>query len=113
MLIHFLLLRTFLYNKCMKYINTVLGIGIALIIIPVLGFPIFWRNIMVVILGISLCYTSFSMRYYKPPVVKAKRKSTKKHHHTAEVTSSVPEVNSSVSEPVVSPINIAEQSVIE
>ena len=63
----------------MKYINSVLAIGIILIFIPVLGFPIVWKNVLMIALGIWLCGMSFSMRYYKPPVNKPKKRVTKKH----------------------------------
>jgi len=39
----------------MQKINTILGIGIAIVIIPLLGFPSWWRDVSIIILGLWIC----------------------------------------------------------
>ncbi len=51
-----------MYNIRIRHKNKILGIGIALIIIPLLGFPLAWRGFFNVILGLWLCYIAVSMR---------------------------------------------------
>ncbi|MBI2476409.1 MAG: hypothetical protein HYV67_04180 [Candidatus Taylorbacteria bacterium] len=47
----------------MRHINAILGIGIALVLIPLLGFPAAWKNFLLVVLGLWLCGIVVSLRY--------------------------------------------------
>jgi len=46
----------------MRRVKTILGIGIALILIPALGFPPAWRSFLLILLGLWLCGLAVSMR---------------------------------------------------
>lgn len=46
----------------MRNSNKILGIGIALVIIPILGLPVAWKNFIFIILGLWLCYMAFFVK---------------------------------------------------
>lgn len=64
----------------MRYINSVLGIGIFLLILPFLGFPSVWKTFFILIIGFWMCGMSFSMlALAKAPAIKHKKHTRKLH----------------------------------
>ncbi|MES2087698.1 MAG: hypothetical protein V4467_01750 [Patescibacteria group bacterium] len=89
----------------MRYINSVLGIGIFLIVLPALGFPSAWKSFFLLALGLWLLAMSFSMRSVRATSVKHKRTSKKIH-----VVATAPEPVVEIKQPEVFVSNSNEQS---
>lgn len=47
----------------MKHANSILGIGIVLVLIPMLGFPPTWNRFFIVVLGLCLCFMVVREKY--------------------------------------------------
>jgi len=52
-----------MYNWPMKHANSILGIGIVLVLIPTLGFPPAWNRFFIIILGLCLCFLVVREKY--------------------------------------------------
>lgn len=63
----------------MRYMNKILGIGIVLVLIPLLGFPAAWRDFFSVVLGLWLCYIAISIRRASQSGGKSAEHSEKSH----------------------------------
>ncbi|GEM_PF-4673763 len=63
----------------MRHINTILGIGIALVLMPALGFPAAWKSFILVVLGLWLCGITVSVRYARQSRGENKRNPKKSH----------------------------------
>ena len=66
----------------MRHTNKILGIGIVLVLIPLLGFPATWRDIFSVILGLWLCGMAVSIRRAHQLGEKNSASSEKSHRST-------------------------------
>jgi hypothetical protein len=76
----------------MKHANSILGIGIVLVLIPILGFPPTWNRFFIIILGLCLCFVVVKEKYGdKLSAVLLRRKkdfSAKTGHASSHIASS-------------------------
>jgi len=76
----------------MKYRNSILGIGIAIVLIPMLGFPPVWSRFIIVILGLWLCAIVVLEKYgqnFVRKIPKRERKPVRKISPSPEIETEV------------------------
>ena len=62
-----------LYNRQMSKARILFIFGIVIAALPYLGFPIFWKNILFTILGLSLAFFAYMIRRERKEIMEDKK----------------------------------------
>jgi len=63
-----------MYNCPMRNTKSIFGVGVVLILMPLLGFPTGWKNFFITLCGLWLCGTFVFVRFNLPHGKKARYK---------------------------------------
>ncbi|MBL4644642.1 MAG: hypothetical protein JKX80_02130 [Candidatus Pacebacteria bacterium] len=74
----------------MKHTKTIIGLGVLVALVPFLGFPSAWKNVIFAFLGLSIVALAFrlliSTRSSQPNTKEKKENTSAETGHVAEVT---------------------------
>lgn len=67
----------------MRFANKILTAGVLIIVLPFLGLPSVWKNFLLFIIGVWLCFIFFSIRHGVP---RGKKNSQARRAHSQAIS---------------------------